>query len=192
MFNPSLPSYYFITPEPAEMEYFHFMKILSEVLVKGISLVQLRSKLMTALAYTSLAETVLQLCHSYGAKLILNPPRDSNISVLADGMHLTSQVLMKHHAGNEIKANLVSAACHNLEQLEQAVRLKLDFVTLSPVLPTKSHPMVPALGWEKFKEWVSCVQIPVYALGGMNLDLLPLAFSHGAQGIAGIRSFSNF
>ena len=41
----------------------------------------------------------------------------------------------------------VSAACHTRDDLLLAARAGADFVTLSPVLPTLSHPGAPTLGW---------------------------------------------
>jgi thiamine-phosphate pyrophosphorylase len=82
---------------------------------------------------------------------------------------------------------LLSAACHNREQLLHADRIGADLVTLSPVLPTASHPEATPLGWEGFAELVRAAQVPVYALGGMETQHLPRAKEAGAQGIAAIR-----
>lgn len=68
-----------------------------------------------------------------------------------------------------------------------AVAIGVDFVTLSPVQPTASHPDAPPLGWERTRELIDSVNIPVYLLGGMSADDLAQAFEAGAQGIAGIR-----
>ena len=45
------------------------------------------------------------------------------------------------------------------------------------------------LGWEKFRNLVSKVKIPIYALGGMKLNDLEKAQVNGAAGIAGISMF---
>ena len=69
-------------------------------------------------------------------------------------------------------------------ELEKAAQLGLDYVTLSPVNQTLSHPDADALGWPKFSQWLSDYPIPVYALGGMQMDDLDIARRHGAHGIA--------
>ena len=63
----------------------------------------------------------------------------------------------------------------------------MDFVTLSPVQETPSHPGVPGMGWEAFAALVAQAHVPVFALGGMRGDDLARARAAGAQGIAGIR-----
>ena len=39
------------------------------------------------------------------------------------------------------------------------------------------------MGWEKFAGLVRDTPLPVYALGGMKLELLDTAMHHGAHGI---------
>ena len=60
-----------------------------------------------------------------------------------------------------------AASCHDEDELKCAEQLGCDFVLLSPVLPTQSHPGAPILGWEKFAAIAAASSIPVYALGGL-------------------------
>ena len=82
---------------------------------------------------------------------------------------------------------LLAASCHNAEELAMAAELGVDFVTLSPVLPTATHPDAQPLGWERARELIDSVNMPVYLLGGMTAEKLPEAFAAGAQGVAAIR-----
>jgi 8-oxo-dGTP diphosphatase len=84
---------------------------------------------------------------------------------------------------------LIGASCHDAAQLAQAERLGLDYALLSPVQKTASHPDATPLGWARFAELVESLALPVYALGGVTPADVPLAQSHGAHGIAGIRGF---
>ena len=81
-------------------------------------------------------------------------------------------------------ALLVSASCHNEAELLHAQALGLDFVVLSPVKATLSHPEADPLGWQVFAEMAQKTTLPVYALGGMTLTDLPVALSFGARGVA--------
>ncbi|MEJ6656187.1 MAG: thiamine phosphate synthase, partial [Pseudomonas sp.] len=62
-------------------------------------------------------------------------------------------------------------------------------VTLSPVLPTATHPDAAPLGWERAQELIGTVNLPVYVLGGVEPGMRNRAFEIGAQGVAGIRRF---
>src|SRR5690606_32744726 len=65
--------------------------------------------------------------------------------------------------------------------------LGVDFVTLSPVLPTQSHPDAAHLGWERARELIDSVNMPVYLWGGRGPQQLSQALEAGAQGGAGAR-----
>jgi 8-oxo-dGTP diphosphatase len=80
-----------------------------------------------------------------------------------------------------------AASCHNEEELRRAETLGCDFALVSPVLPTKSHPGAPHLGWESFASIAAGSTIPVYALGGLTHDDMQAAWRHGAHGIALLR-----
>jgi 8-oxo-dGTP diphosphatase len=71
--------------------------------------------------------------------------------------------------------------------MRRAEALGCDFALLSPVLPTRSHPDAPALGWEKFAAIAAGASIPVYALGGLKLADMHTAWQHGAHGVALLR-----
>ena len=83
----------------------------------------------------------------------------------------------------------VAASCHGLEEIHHAERIGVDFIVLSPVLATPSHPETEPLGWLQFGALAQAANLPVFALGGMRPAHLAQAKSVGAQGVAGIRGF---
>jgi 8-oxo-dGTP diphosphatase len=110
----------------------------------------------------------------------------------AHGVHLPSQnlLMLKSKPAADVQEGfLVAASCHNEAELAHAEMLGCDFVVLSPVKSTLSHPEAFPLGWQKFAEMVQKTSLPVYALGGMRLPDLPIALSYGARGIAYQRGF---
>lgn len=184
-----LPEWLLVTPEPpADGHFDPFLARIARALADGVSLVQLRSKRASAQSFDDLASEVLALCRSQGARLILNGPAETT-RVEADGIHLNSERLMRSAQRPILGSRWISAACHTRAQLRHAQAIGVDFVTLSPVLPTPSHPGMPTLGWRRFAELVASVQLPIYALGGMTRADCRLARSFGAQGIAGISAF---
>jgi 8-oxo-dGTP diphosphatase len=81
----------------------------------------------------------------------------------------------------------LGVSCHTPDEVAHAERIGADFVTVSPVLPTPSHPERKPLGWDAFRQIVACARIPVFALGGVDRRHFELALDAGAQGVAGIR-----
>ena len=180
-----LPSTYLITPEPGENTK-AFLSQLDARLADGIKLVQLRAKQLADDCYVSLAKDVSKLCHHYQAKVLLNHDPKILGQVSADGIHLTAQRLMQLEQRPVSDEVWLAASCHSLEEIEQANRVGVDFIVLSPVKPTTSHPHAKALGWATFEKWTECAAMPVYALGGMSTSDITTCRNHGGQGIAGI------
>ena len=187
----NLPDSYLVTPDPGD-DLAAFLAQLESRLRDGIRLVQLRAKSLSGEAYTNLARQCTDLCRRYDAQLMLNADPAVVTEVGARGVHLDSGRLKSlqqrpfDKAGPNAK--WVSASCHSLQQLEQAARLGADFVMLSPVAATASHPDTVPLGWAQFQALTDQASFPVYALGGMTVEDLELAFAHGAQGVAAIRA----
>ena len=102
------------------------------------------------------------------AVLCLNGSVDEANVAGVDALHLTSSRLMAMQDRSAFKGRWLSASCHNEEQLQKAVTLGLDFVTLSPVSSTATHPGQEGIGWELFSQLANAYPLPVYALGGMT------------------------
>ena len=189
-----LPDCYLITPNPGD-DVPAFLAQLENRLRDGVRLVQLRAKSLSAEAYLSLARQCVSLCERYDADLMLNADPAVVTEVGARGVHLDSgrlealseppfQSLQK----NKPNEKWVSASCHSSQQLEQAKKLGADFVMVSPVAATASHPDTEPLGWQQFQLLTEQALCPVFALGGMTVEDRDQAFAHGAQGVAAIRA----
>jgi len=183
-----LPDRYMVTPEPDPGQLDEYLLKLEQALQSGIRLVQYRAKRLTPQQWLSHAGAVVKLCEDYGARCIVNASLDEALKIAAHGVHLNSQRLFEYTTRPVEKHVLLVASCHTDEDLQQAQRIGADFVVLSPVKATASHPDVKPLGWQQFIEMVNDISLPVYALGGMHVDDIDEARKTGGQGIAAIRS----
>ncbi len=181
-----MPSQFAITnlTELGDEIFFERLKI---ALNNGLKLIQLREKQLSTEVFKLFAERVIKMAVSHGAKVLINSShqfdtKNSN----AAGIHLNSTDLMQTHT--KPAEMLCGASCHNSKELAHAKVLGLDYVVLSPVQVTSSHPDAEALGWDKFYNLIADYSLPVYALGGMKPADLHLAKLHGAHGIAMLSS----
>lgn len=183
-----LPTEYLITAEETDEACFdaRLERALKE---DNIRLVQLRAKELDHDAFVARAQRALALCQDYGARLLLNAEPALLDDVDADGIQLTSERLMQLERRPIAENKWLSASTHNIAQLKQAAMLGCDFVTLSPLRTTPSHPDVPPMGWHDFQQLVERAGMPVFALGGMTRFDANHARAVGAQGIASIRDF---
>ncbi len=180
----NLPPFYAILDD-AEPKF--LSQHLNVLLKQNITLIQARLKNLPVAEVKRFIDYAYPLCQQHGCRLLLNSASAGFDEIACDGMHLTSRDLL--NLTQRPTASLVSASCHNAEELAHAQHLGVDFVVLAPVLATPTHPNAPTLGWAGFKTLVDTVNLPVYALGGMTQHNLIQAQQAGAQGIASIRAF---
>ncbi len=121
--------------------------------------------------------------------LCLNGSVAEGNDAAVEALHLGSARLMELDNRDVFQGRWLSASCHNEEQLQKAVTLGLDFVTLSPVNSTATHPDQSGMGWQAFSQLANAYPLPVYALGGMTVSDLNQCWESGGQGICAIREF---
>lgn len=178
-----LPSLYLICPGPLGSRE-KFLQDIDECTDAGAKLVQLRCKEEIYKKDPDLINEVLQICEQNNTRLLLNSSAAIAMEFKMHGVHLNSARLLQLNERPLDGNYLVSASCHNQNELLQAMRLGVDFVVLSPVLKTQSHPDAAPLGWDRFSQLTEYTNIPVYALGGMEPGHLPVSWNYGAQGVA--------
>ncbi len=140
--------------------------------------------------YLRVARQASRLATACECRLLLTCAADQARALGAAGAHLNSRALRAlERPVDDDSAFLVSAACHDADELARAEWAGVDFALLSPVARTATHPEAEPMGWRRFSELTRSVKIPVYALGGMDPAQCSEAFAHGAQGVAGIRGF---
>ncbi|WOD12147.1 8-oxo-dGTP diphosphatase MutT [Pseudomonas sp. NyZ704] len=203
----TLPQRYLITPDNYDADQLIAgLEVASE---RGVRMVQLRQTGLSQVDYATLTTTLMAKTGEAFMWILKgeHPPSSGA------GWHVTSAQLRRLRAvgwrkgkpfapepwllqsADELERRpdceetwdgLLAASCHNAEELQMANDIGADFVTLSPVLPTQSHPGAAHLGWERAAELVAMANMPVYLLGGLSSDNLECAQEIGAQGIAGI------
>lgn len=163
-----------------------FLQRLPTAINNGLRLLQLREKSLSNCQLRRLVDQILPITVPAGVTILINSSMPAEQKKRFSGLHLTSKHLMGLDHRPDFK--LVAASCHNRQELEQAVKLGIDFVVLSPVKKTLSHPDAKPLGIRGMTELIAECPIPVYALGGMTIDQLHEIQSHGAHGIAMMRN----
>lgn len=177
----TLPTMYAVTNLSETSRDIFFGQLLY-ALDKGLRMIQVREKHLAMDDLQAFAQRVIDMSRPYGALVLLNSHTEMAEKIGADGVHLTAQQLMQAERRPQLK--WVGASCHNHSELDKAYKLGLDFVTLSPILPTRSHPEAGNMGWQQFEFAIHDYALPVFALGGMQRDDLSKAWQHGAHGIA--------
>ncbi len=161
---------------------------VEHALAEGTRMFQVRDKTLAASERLHLAEGVMaRASHYRDAVVLINDDEELARKVGAHGVHLSSEGLAR--ADRRTSFDWVAASCHTAEELARAAALGLDFTLLSPVLPTKTHADAQGMGWDTFARLIERSSLPVFALGGMQPDMLETARNSGAHGIALMRGW---
>lgn len=181
----ALPDFYAVT-HAAAIGVDPQLAALRRALESGLRLVQLREPGLPAAHQAAFYPAAVTLCQRFGARALINSDAALAQQTGADGLHLTAAQLMVLERRPDFP--LVSASCHNAQELAQAARYGLDFVVLGPLRETTSHPGRPGIGWQAWAELIAGTPLPVYAIGGLTADDMQFAWKAGAHGIAAIRA----
>jgi thiamine-phosphate pyrophosphorylase len=168
-----------------------FLGTLRRVLEKGVRMVQLREKDLGGRDLYLLALKVRDLTREFGAILLINERFDIARAVGAEGVHLPERSFPPSVVKKLFPDMIVGFSAHSLEGAVYAQEEGADFVTLSPIFRTSSHPDAKPLGPGKIREVAEAVSIPVFALGGVTWERMKVCYKNGAYGIAGITIFIN-
>ena len=100
-----------------------------------------------------------EIYENKGGKVILNSRLKDNTSD-HECLHLTSNHLME---SSKLTSNITGASCHNKEEVLKAIKLKVDYIFISPIKNVENKN--PALGWENFSKLANLFPGPSFALG---------------------------
>ncbi len=162
----------------------------------GVDYIQLREKDLPSRDLEALALEAMKGIHASGgkARLLINSRTDVALAVGADGVHLRSDDISPEavrkiwHAGGGAKEPTVAVSCHTEAEVLAAEKSGADFVAFGPVFGKKNAPAINPTGLDSLRT-VSRGGIPVFALGGINVEKASTCMAAGAKGVAGIRLF---
>lgn len=189
----NLPSTYLITGNFVSQS--DFSSRLNCALTAGIRLVQLRIDDLNVELHKTLLDVAVTSVKNLDASLIINCSPVEFVRIAKAyldtkmGLHLThhhATLLSERPVDNNV---LFGVSCHDAGEIVHAQKIGADYILLSPVQPTASHPSVTPLGWDQFSALVELANVPVYALGGVGDEHIQIAQSCGAQGVAGISAW---
>ena len=160
--------------------------IVEEAVRGGVTMVQLREKDCSTRDFIDLASALKPTLSKAGVPLIINDRVDVALAVDADGVHI-GQSDMPYPMARRILGydRIIGLSVENMEQVEYANGLDVDYIGISPVFstPTKTDTAEP-FGLAGLKKAVRLSKHPAVGIGGMNLDTVEGVISAGADGIA--------
>ena len=178
-----LPGLACVTP-PLINSVDKYIENLLRIAKSGVKLIQLRPQISDKNKIEQIALKIDKRLRALGVILMLNGKVSHFNSSLFQGLHLSRSEASQCSDRPISRKFLLSTSCHDVAELDHAMQIGVDFVYLSPIKRTGSHPDRTPLGWRRLHEMVERSAVPVFALGGLShLDIVS-ARHIGCQGIA--------
>ena len=169
-----------------------FLDAIASALEGGVDILQLREKNMSACKIIKIGKKIKQLCLQYDTTFIVNDRIDIALILEADGVHLGQDDLDIYSAREILGPNaIVGVSTHAIEQALKAVEDGADYIGVGPVFETPTKLGRAAVGLEYVKWAAENIEIPAFAIGGIDIENCQEVFDAGLKRIAVVRSIIN-
>lgn len=151
----------------------------------GVTMVQLREKNTDTDTFVKEAKALLDLCHSFGAPLIINDNIDVCIKSDADGVHLGQGDTPLSEARKLLgKDKIIGITAKTIEQAQAAEKDGANYIGSGAIFGTSTKHDTSKMSMETLKSICSSVNIPVAAIGGINGENISELSGSGISGVA--------
>lgn len=183
---------YLVTSSDSFNDDNDFLDAVASALGGGIRLIQLREKSHDAKKIIRLGKKIRELTSLYDAVFILNDRIDIAQIIDADGVHLGQDDIDIKDARSILGDKMIiGLSTHSPEQAQKAVENNADYIGVGPIFTTPTKPGRTAVTTE-YAKWVSQnINIPWFAIGGIDLTNINEVLDSGASRIAVVRAIMN-
>jgi thiamine-phosphate pyrophosphorylase len=175
------------------------LDLAQTLLQAGVSILQLRMKGAQDEEQLAVLRALAQLCAGTGAQLLVNDHVHLAAAVPGVGVHLGQD------DGDPAQARallgddgLLGLSTHSLAQAEEAQQMGADYIAYGPIFGAGSKHLAagdqrephPARGLSSLRRVLSQARVPVVAIGGVDLERLPLLLASGVRCVAAISAIT--
>ena len=152
----------------------------------------LREKDMSEEEYRKLASWFLPICREEGTKLFLHNFYRVAMELSSDGLHLPLPVLeeVMSELGSDqpellldkLGVSELGASCHSVHDARRAKNYGCTYILAGHIFDTDCKKGLPGRGLEFLRKVTEEVDLPVYAIGGIEPENIDEVISEGAAG----------
>ena len=160
-----------------------FLKQIKKVIQLHPHAVILREKDLTDDEYEALAEKVLHLCTEEGIRCFLHSRILIAQRLRCTSIHLSIPALeaMREEERIRLRSDFqeISVSCHSMEDVKIAVRNGATQIILGTIFETECKKGLKGKGLKFVREICKACPLPVYAIGGINMERLQMVMDAG-------------
>ena len=176
----------YIILDPSVCPAHPLVEVLTTAAEAGASLFQYRNKTASMKEAYVEALALRQAAAKAGVLFIVNDRCDLALAVDADGVHLGQGDLPLDLAKKVMGPDkLIGISTHNPDQVREATAGKPDYLGFGPIFkPGSKQGHDPVVGLEGLRAMRSLTSLPVFAIGGIQIDQAGEVMRAGANGVA--------
>ena len=161
---------------------------MASLLALGVDFIQLRDADASDRALESFLDRLLRVAPAALGQILVNDRLAVASGFPVAGVHLKETSLPLPDVRRAVGSRfLLGRSVHSVKGAEQAARAGADYVLLGPAAPTGGKlPQPPGV----FPAACRRSRAPVWAVGGLSPETLPVLAGSGISGVAAIGSFA--
>ncbi|QPB55922.1 thiamine phosphate synthase [Lacticaseibacillus paracasei] len=162
-----------------------FLAKIAAACESGVTMVQLREKMLSTRAYFELAQQVKRITDRYQIPLIIDDRIDICLAVDAAGVHIGDDELPVAVTRRLIGPDKVlGVSTKTVETAVAAVAAGADYLGVGAIFPTQTKANAPVTPIATLKAITAQVAVPVVAIGGVKEANLATFKDTGIAGVA--------
>ena len=178
---------YFITDKRENL-----LEIVEKILLGGVKIIQHRFKEGNDKDHIKEAIKIKRLCEKYNSLFIVNDRVDIAMASNADGIHLGQEDMDITTARKLIGCSkIIGITASNSTDINNALNNGCDYIGVGPVFKTKIKKNKGPLGIERLKSLTKDLDIPWFAIGGINKTNISSLKNHGISKVALVSGLLN-
>jgi thiamine-phosphate pyrophosphorylase len=157
-------------------------RIAEQMITGGVDLIQLRGKGKSIDELVNLASEIHEITARSGTPLIVNDHAEIAARVPLEGVHVgqddDSIFVARQKAGRDL---IIGKSTHSLAQAHTAQGKGADYIGFGPIFATPTKPDYKPIGLGDVRQVHRDVGIPIFCIGGVNIDNLQQVIDAGAK-----------
>jgi thiamine-phosphate pyrophosphorylase len=175
---------YVITTEVPDLKRNH-VDVAEAAIEGGATIIQYRAKNKSSFQLYREAREIKILCEKKGVPFVVNDRVDIALAVGANGVHLGQEDLPIEKAREIFPGGLIGASVRSVKEALEAEKRGADYLGAGPIFPTFSKDDAgEAIGIQGLREICTAANLPVVAIGGINVQNVKDVIISGATGVA--------
>lgn len=157
-------------------------RVAEQMIEGGVDVIQLRGKTKPINELADLAAELHEVTAKFSTPLIVNDYAEIASRVPVEGAHVGQDDDSIEIARQKVTRDLlIGKSTHSLEQAREAQREGADYIGFGPIFVTPTKPDYLPIGLADIRRVYAEVSIPIFCIGGINIDNLQSVIDAGAK-----------